>query len=145
MENYEDRALRAFIGTSKYEWYKRAFAKYEKDGEEKFAWNWSWWAFLANGWYLIYRKAYLEGIAYIFLMTMLNNDFPIVALILGIGSGGVLPYFVYRRYKFLKLDIEEKVKDEDKRIQLFEKFGGVNQWVIWFFVFMLTLTLLSGQ
>ena len=103
---------------------KKLLPNMKKNGEEKFVWNWSWWAFLGNGWYLIYRKAYLEGISYIFLMTMINNDFPSVAFLMGICSGGVLPYFVYRRYKFLKTDIESKIEDENTRIQLLRKFGG---------------------
>lgn len=162
METYEEKALKAFLGnppmyelyekifeeflgsSSPYEWYKKAFEKYKKPGEKRFARNWSWWAFFGNEFYLIYRKAYLEGLAYIFLMAMLFNDFPVVAIAIRIASGYILPYFVYKKYIFFKADIEKRIKNENERIKEFEKVGGINPWAVWFFIFLVIMNLFSG-
>jgi hypothetical protein len=67
--DYDEKMLRTFIGKdNKFFWYKNAFAKYEFNGVEHFAWNWSWYSFFFAPFYFIYRKLYLEGFLMFFII-----------------------------------------------------------------------------
>ena len=132
----ESQAIEAYIGTEKsVDWYKDAFQKYSIAGVDQFAWHWSWWAFGGGMFYLLYRKLSLEALGY-FVLFMLLGAFPLISLVLWIASGGVLPYFVYKRYKKIKAEVEANLPDEYAQLQALQELGGVNRWAIWVAVVM---------
>ena len=45
--------------------------------------------------------------------------------------GGIGPYFIMRRYRDVKEEIEATVEDEATRIETMEQMGGYHRWVIW--------------
>ena len=130
--SYEDRMLYAFVGKpSKFDWYKKAFAKYSINGIEKVEWNWSWYAFFFNFFYLLYRKVYgISGLLFLFYLIF-GSIGGIFGLILNIIFGGYLPFFVYKRYFKKKKDIEEHISNEDMRIETMAIFGGTNNAIIY--------------
>lgn len=129
--DYEDKALLSYLGNEKgFDWYKKAFAKNdEKNG--KFAWSWSLWAFLGGGWYLIYRRAYIEGICLLILGVVLLFRFPAMMLALKLSMGGIAPYIVYVKYKNMKYKIEGMMKKESRRLEALEVAGGCFVPAIW--------------
>ncbi len=123
--------VEAYIGTPKtFPFYMEAFEKYSEAGVDQFRWHWSWWAFGGGLFYLLYRKLYIEAVAY-FLVFALLSPLPLVSLILWIASGGVMPYFVYKRYKKMKAEVEQNISDPHERLEAMRKLGGVNKWAIW--------------
>lgn len=147
-KTYEDKMLEAFIqNPKKFEYYKNAFAKYEKFGIERFAWNWSWWGFFGTVFFLLYRKTYLYAVAIwiILLLVGILNSFAmsifdienatamsyLISLPINIVIGGSSIYFIFKKYKKSKLEIENKIQDESERIEAMYSLGGVNKWVIW--------------
>jgi len=130
--DYEEKMLDAFVQKpDKLYWYKRAFAKYNFNGMDKIAWNWSWWAFFGGFWFLLYRKAYLPALA-LFGLSIIAGFIPIVGpLILAVLTGGYGTYFIYKKYKDLKTQIEATEKDEKRRIEAMLHLGGYNSWVVW--------------
>lgn len=127
----ESEAIKAYIGTPKSEeYYQKAFAKYSVAGVDQFAWNWSWWALGGGMFYLLYRKLYLEALGY-FVLFMVIGAFPFASLLLWIASGGVLPYFVYKRYKKIKTQVEANLHSPQEQLAALEELGGVNRWAIW--------------
>jgi len=127
----ESEAIEAYINKPEsVEYYKKAFEKYQVAGIDQFRWNWSWWAFGGGMFYLLYRKLYIEAFAY-FLIFMLLGSLPFISLILWVISGGVLPYFVYKRYKKMKTLVETNLNDKDRQIAALRELGGVNKWAIW--------------
>ena len=130
-ETYEDRMLAAFVGKpDKFWYYKRAFSKFNFNGIDKIKWVWSWWAFFFNWLFLLYRKAYLAAVIVLVLLLTLGL-IPGVGLIISILVGGYAIYFIYKKYKSLKLEIENATQNEDERIKLMIENGGYNNWVIW--------------
>lgn len=149
-DSYEDKMLMAFVQKEKkFNWYKETFSKYNVNGIDRFAWRWSWWAFSCGYIYLIYRKAYLYALFYFALSIALSfTTSPAIAIfsiILTISSGGILPYFVYLKYKKDKEKIEKTIEDEDVRIETMREIGGTNKAIliimIAIFVFMLFLSI----
>lgn len=135
----ESQAIEAYIDKPQsVEYYKKAFEKYNVAGVDRFAWNWSWWAFGGGMFYLLYRKLYVEALAYFFIF-MIVGMLPVVSLILWIISGGVLPYFVYKRYRKIKEQVEANVSDSVEQIAVLKELGGVNKWAIWLAVVMSVL------
>ena len=130
--DYNDRMLYAFIGRpSKFNWYKKAFAKYNINGIEKSAWNWSWYAFFFNFFYLLYRKVYGISAAIFLFYVIFGSIGGFLGLILNFIFGGYLPYFVYKKYIAKKRDIEEHISDESMRIETMAAFGGTNGAIIY--------------
>ena len=126
-DNYEDRMLAAFVGKpEKFAFYKRAFSNYNVNGVERFKWIWSWWAFLGNWAFLVYRKVYLWAAIFFIL-----NLIPYINVISWIVLGGTGIYFVYQRYKKLKSEIENMTQDEDERLKMMIELGGYNSWIAW--------------
>lgn len=149
--DYNDRMLYAFVGkSSKFNWYKKAFAKYNINGIEKSAWNWSWYAFFFNFFYLLYRKVYaISGVIFFFYLIF-GSIGGVFGLILNFIFGGYLPYFVYKKYIKIKKDIEEHISDENMRIETMVAFGGVNSIIVYitmifviFFFFMFSFYFVS--
>ncbi len=127
----ENRAIEAYINTPKtVDFYKEAFSKYTISGIEKFSWQWSWWAMFGGMFYLLYRKLYLEALAY-FLLFATVGMIPVVGLVLWILSGAVLPFLVYKRYKKTKTQVEENISNEEEQLHALQELGGVNKWAIW--------------
>ncbi len=127
----ESQAIEAYIGTEKTEdFYKEAFAKYAAVGVDQFQWHWSWWAMFGGIFYLLYRKLYLEALVY-FIAFVTIGMIPFVGLILWIASGGVLPYFVYKRYKKTLAQAEENLGSAEEKLTALQTVGGVNTWAIW--------------
>lgn len=145
--SYDKKMLCAFIGKpNKVMWYKQAFAKYNKNGVQDFAWNWSWYAFFFGFWYLLYRKVYGWSAIFILIYMFFGTIGGLYGLLINIVLGGTLPYFVYQKYYTKKKEIEAIINDENLRIETMSKIGGTNEWVIIltviFSVFMLLLILL---
>ncbi len=131
--NYEAQMIEAFVGKpdapDKGIWYANAFAKYNVNGVDKIAWNWSWWAFFGGIWFLLYRKAYAAA-GGLLLLSIVSSFIPFAGLIIWILSGGYSPYFVYKVYKTKKLEIGAAQQSESQRINTMQMLGGYNQWVI---------------
>ena len=129
--SYEDKMLYAFVGKpEKFLWYKNAFAKYNINGVQDFAWNRSWYAFFFGLWYLLYRKVYGWSAVLIILYIFFGSVGGIYGLLINIILGGTLPYFVYQKYYTKKKEIEEHIKDEETRVDIMERVGGANNWVV---------------
>lgn len=127
----ESQAIEAYINTEKSEtFYKNAFSKYSAAGVDQFQWHWSWWAMFGGVFYLLYRKLYLEALIYFILFAAVGT-MPIPSLILWIVGGGVLPYFVYKRYKKTKAQVEQNLSGTQEQLGALRVVGGVNQWAIW--------------
>lgn len=129
--NYEDKALLSYLGKEKgFEWYKKSFAKHDaKKG--KFAWSWSFWAFIGGGWYFIYRRMFVEGVCLLALGVFLATTYPAMMLSLKISMGGIAPYMLYVRYKNTKNDVESKYKKEKGRLEALGERGGYFQPAIY--------------
>ncbi len=130
-EEYENKMLEAFIQKPEvFQWYKRAFSKYNINGIKRMAWVWSWWAFGGGIFYLLYRKTYLAALL-IFLVSVITSKIPFIGILISIFLGGFGVYFVYLKYQKIKQDIETTIKDNEKRIETMQQLGGYNNWAIW--------------
>lgn len=128
---YEDKMLYAFVGNpKKFQWYKKAFAKYDIYGIKEFAWNWSWYAFFFTFFYLLYRKSYKASAILGGFYIVFGSLGGLLGLIINIILGGILPYYVYERYLQKKKDIEKNITDEEIRIEAMYAIGGVNKSII---------------
>ncbi len=127
----ESQMIEAYIDKEKSEdFYKEAFAKYSAAGVDQFAWHWSWWAMFGGVFYLLYRKLYLEALIYFVLFATVGM-IPFAGLVMWIASGGILPYFVYKRYKKIKEQVEQNLSGDEEQLQALRTVGGVNPWAIW--------------
>jgi len=130
---YEAQMLEAFVGKpdapDKGLWYATAFNKYNINGVDKMAWNWSWWAFFGGIWFLLYRKAYAAA-GGLFLISLASAFIPFAGLIIWILSGGFSSYFVYKVYQTKKMEIEAAQQGDAQRINTMQMVGGYNQWVV---------------
>lgn len=144
---YEAKMLEAFVAKpdkpEKGLWYANAFAKYDVNGVDAMKWNWSWWAFFGGIWFLIYRKAYAAAGA-LLLIAIASSFVPFGGLVVSILAGGYSPYFVYKTYKAKKLQIEAAEGDENRRIEMMQKLGGYNQWVVWLFPIIIAIAIIAG-
>jgi len=123
----KEEVLEAYLGTpDKYDWYKHAFDKYEINGVEKFAWNWSWYSFLFGYVYLVYRKCYIEAILLWVAQMIIAGLFGITGIVIMILCGGLLPYLVYKRYKKIALEVENIDGNYIKKLETIKELGGVN-------------------
>ena len=131
-KNYEDKMLEAFIQKpDKIFWYKKAFKKFNFNGIDRMAWNWSWWAFFGSFWFLLYRKAYIPALV-LFILNIISGIIPVIGpSIVGILAGGFSTYFIYKRYKELKEQIEAVEENEENRINAMLQMGGYHNWVVW--------------
>ena len=139
-----DRLIDAYIGKKEnlektkktLDWYKDSFEKGDLSGG--FSWKWSWWAFLGNWLYLLYRKCYLEGISYFLLVHMLgglvSKYMPNLAemvggasLFIGLLSGGLLHNLVYRRYLKSKTIVEDKSVSNEEMEKKMKSIGGTDK------------------
>ena len=140
----EQQAIEAYINSEKsVDFYKEGFAKYSAAGIDQFAWHWSWWAMFGGVFYLLYRKLYLEALIYFVLFATVGM-IPIAGLIMWVASGGILPYFVYKRYKKTLAQVEENLGNADEQMTALQTVGGVNQWAIWIAVISHVIMWTSG-
>ena len=127
----ESQTIEAYINSEKSEdFYKEGFAKYSVLGVDQFQWNWSWWAMFGGIFYLLYRKLYLESLIYFFIF-IIAGYIPIFILLLWIVGGGVLPYFVYKKYKKMKAQVEQNLASTQEQLDALRIVGGVNRWALW--------------
>ena len=137
----ESQAIKAYIGPEKKEdFYKNIFAKYSEGGVDRFRWHWSWWALFGGIFYLLYRKLYLEVALYLIVLCI-SNYTPWIAFILWISSGGILPYFVYKRYKRIKAQTINTPQSIQSQIHTLSSLGGVNRWALWLAVALYMISL----
>ena len=131
-EGYEERMLAAFVQKpEKMGYYRMAWGRFHVNGIFRFTWCWSWWGFFGTWAYLLYRKAYLAAVV-TFGAGLLFGSFPFFgSLIFAVIMGGIGPYFIMRRYRDVKEEIEATVEDEATRIETMEQMGGYHRWVIW--------------
>jgi len=128
--NYDDAMLEAFVQKpEKFAWYKKTFAKFNKNGVESFTWSWSWWAFFVTFWFLLYRKSYLAALGF-FGAAMVFSFLPLGTLIFMIIAGGTAPYFVYKTYTEMLRKVEEASTDTEKRLETMRMLGGYHTWVV---------------
>ncbi len=128
--SYDDAMLEAFVQKpEKFAWYKKTFAKYSQNGVEAFTWSWSWWAFFAPVWLLLYRKSYLAALGY-FVAAIVFSLLPYGALLLMIISGGTVPYFIYKTYRGMVAKVEAASPDSAVRLDTMRKIGGYHTWVV---------------
>jgi len=126
----ESQAIEAYIDTEKTEqFYKDAFSKYSATGVDQFQWHWSWWAMFGGVFYLLYRKLYLEALVY-FILFAAVGAMPMISLLLWIAGGGILPYFIYKRYQKTKAQVEQNLSGTQEQLDALSTVGGVNQWAI---------------
>jgi len=157
-----DESIRAYIGKSKKaSWYAKAFNHYEKNGKTKFRWYWSSSAFLGGPFYLMYRKCYFQAL--ILTITLWGFDkifsdiFALVyspnskfftplsilisSIIVDFLPAGILPYFVYKRYRKSFNYVEEfKRDDKESKLKTLRAKGGVNRWAILLYIIPILLT-----
>ncbi len=133
INDYDQQMIEAYINKPEVTaWYVNAFKRFSINGVDVMKWNWSWWAFFGNVFYLLYRKAYLPA-GILFALNMLVGFIPFGGLILWILAGGYSPYFVYKTYKQKKIEVERAIdkEDESKRFETMQLVGGTNDWAIW--------------
>jgi len=144
--DYEARMVEAFVGKpddpEKGFWYANAFSKYDVNGVEKMAWQWSWWAFGAGIFFLLYRKAYAAA-GGLFLISLASGLIPFAGLVVWVLSGGFSTYFVYKVFKTKKLQIEAAQSDVNQRVNMMEQLGGYNQWALWIAVVLNVLVVIG--
>ena len=127
----ESQAIEAYIDKEQsQEFYKEGFEKYSATGIDQFQWHWSWWAMFGGVFYLLYRKLYMEALVYFILFAVIGM-IPMVSLLMWVASGGILPYFVYKRYKKTLAQVEENIGSTDEQFSALQTVGGVNEWAIW--------------
>ena len=143
MELSEKEAVAAYINKAESEeFYINAFDEYNIHGIDQFSWKWSWWAFFGGIFFLLYRKLYIEALVFFLLATVISV-IPFGGLVLWIASGGVFPYFVYKRYKKIRAEIDSKVSEKSEKIELLKRLGGYNDWAIWIAVFVNVLVMIG--
>ena len=102
IDDYDYRMIEAFVDKEEATlWYVNAFKKFNVNGIDSLKWNWSWWAFFGNIFYLLYRKSYLAAFI-LFILTFVAVVVPFGSLILWVLSGGFAPYVVYKTYQAKK-------------------------------------------
>ncbi|PHR55483.1 MAG: hypothetical protein COA44_10535 [Arcobacter sp.] len=128
--NYDYQMIEAYIDKPDVtQWYVNAFNRFNINGVDRVAWNWSWWAFIGSVFFLLHRKAY--GAAGVLSLLLCVGWFiPFGWLLLWILSGGYSSYFIYKTYKDKRLRVEAEVLDEDKRFETMRILGGSNEWAI---------------
>ena len=131
MQIDESQMISAYIDKPESEeYYKNAFESFSSSGIEQFKWHWSWWAFGGGVFFLLYRKLYVEA-AVFFLISMISSAVPVANIIIWIISGGVFPYFVYKRYKKGKEMVKANFKSDDEKLSALREFGGYNKWALY--------------
>lgn len=136
VDEYDYKMIEAYIDKPEVtDWYVHAFKSYNINGVDVMKWKWSWWAFFGSVFYLLYRKSYLAA-GVLFLLTLVTGVIPFGGLIVWILTGGYAPYFVYKTYKEKRLEVEEQIQDEDKRLETMRLVGGSNDWAIWIAVIL---------
>jgi len=130
--DYDYRMIEAYIDKPEVtDWYVNAFKKFNINGIDVMKWQWSWWAFFGNLFYLFYRKAYMAAGVFFLLFFVASLFAPLGWFVLFILTGGYGPYFVYRTYKDKRLEVEAQIQDEDERIETMRLVGSYNVWAIW--------------
>ena len=131
MQIDESQMISAYIDKPESEeYYKNAFENFSSSGIEQFKWHWSWWAFGGGVFFLLYRKLYVEA-AVFFLISMISSAVPVANIIIWIISGGVFPYFVYKRYKKGIEMVEANIINDDDKLSALREFGGYNKWALY--------------
>lgn len=140
----KEEVLEAYLGTpDKYQWYKNAFSKYEVNGIEKIAWNWSWYSFFFSYVYLVYRKCYVEAILLWIFQTIVACTLGIAGIVIMILCGGFLPYLVYKKYKKTAIEVEKIHGDYEKKLETMKELGGVNKFARNIMIGLFILSILS--
>ncbi|MDF1883557.1 DUF2628 domain-containing protein [Sulfurimonas sp. SAG-AH-194-C21] len=141
-KEYTNAMIEAFIDTpEKTLWYQMSFSKFNVNGVDNMAWNWSWWAFFSGFLFLLYRKAYIPAFILLFLSLSVGM-IPFVGLLLMILSGGYSSYFIYKIYKTKLHETQNIVKDEQTQLDTMRQLGGFNQWVIWVYAALVSIVFL---
>ncbi|SFV69320.1 hypothetical protein MNB_SM-4-827 [hydrothermal vent metagenome] len=142
-KEYNNAMIEAFIDTpEKTLWYQLAFSKFNINGLDKIAWNWSWWGFFSGFLFLLYRKAYIPALV-LFVLSITVGIIPFVGLLLMVLSGGFSTYFIYKIYKTKLHETENIVQDEETRLKTIREIGGYNQWVVWVYATIVSIIFLS--
>lgn len=142
-KEYSDTMIEAFIDSpDKTLWYQMSFSKFNINGVDNIAWNWSWWAFFTGFLFLLYRKAYIPALI-LLILSITIGMIPFVGLLLMILSGGYSTYFIYRVYRTKLLETENNIEDEQIRLETMKQLGGYNQWVVWVYAILMSIMFLG--
>lgn len=139
---YSNAMIEAFIDKpSETLWYQNAFKKFDvtRENTAEWQWHWSWWAFGSSFLFLLYRKQYFPSFV-LFILSILMGIIPFIGGLLSMFlAGGYSTYFVYKGYKAKLAEVENLVKDEQKRVQMMRQVGGYHEWVIWAYIVIMLI------
>ena len=142
-QDYNHKMIDAFIGKpDKTLWYEMSFSKFNINGVDAMKWNWSWWGFFGGFLFLLYRKQYLAA-ALVFVASMTIGMIPFMGLVIAILVGGYGTFFVYKGYKKKLAEVENKIEDEETRVETMAQIGGYHQWVVWLYAIFVGLIFLG--
>jgi len=141
-KSFDNKMIEAFIGKpEKTVWYTLSFSKFNVNGVDTMKWNWSWWAFFGGFFFLLYRKQYIPALV-VFIASVVLGIIPFGSLLVAILTGGYSTYFIYKGYKEKLAEVQRIVEGEDKQIETIAALGGVNKWVVWFYAFLVIISLI---
>jgi hypothetical protein len=123
-DSYEDRMLKAFAGSDELFYkYKKMFANFSINGIDRFTLTWNWWSFLFSAIYSLYKKLFVFAL-FQFLITFICKFILPAQLFMGVSyiiNWGMAPatvnFFIYKRYKKIKTEIENNIQDEQTRVE----------------------------
>lgn len=122
-ENYTQEELSLFLEKNQ-SYYLEKFNLIEKTGDKK-AWNWC--SFLIGGYWMLYRKMYVQAIIYI-IANLILGCIPFIgwalslALCVGLGIFGNSLYLDHIKKTFTEIGCA----DSNMRSTLINKKGGTN-------------------
>lgn len=122
-ENYTQEELSLFLEKNQ-SYYLEKFNLIEKTGDKK-AWNWC--SFLIGGYWMLYRKMYVQAIIYI-IANLILGCIPFIgwalslALCVGLGIFGNSIYLDHIKKTFSEIGFA----DSNMRSTLINKKGGTN-------------------
>ena len=122
-ENYTQEELSLFLEKNQ-SYYLEKFNLIEKTGDKK-AWNWC--SFLIGGYWMLYRKMYVQAIIYI-IANLILGCIPFIgwalslALCVGLGIFGNSLYLDHIKKTFTEISYA----DSNMRSALISKKGGTN-------------------
>jgi len=140
--------LTAYVGPNA-DAYVAGFERFRRTGETRFAFSWSWMAFLWGVWWYLYRKMYLWA-AIDFAVSVLFGwtlFVPILWAMVRAVTGDYL-YFLHagRKIRDLRPSFGGGVSAGDPAyLGLLAREGGVHRWILWAAVGGTVLLLLLGS
>ncbi len=112
---------------SKILWYKTCFQHYYYSAFNSIGLKWSWLSFFFVPLVLMYRKCYIEALIAIVTIAVLGVFSPVLAILVHIISGFLVPYLIYRRFKrVVELAKAQFSDDEAQVLEVVKRYGGTS-------------------